>query len=264
MKYASDLNLHCISLTDHDTTEGTDELLREAMKKNVRTLTGLEVSSTHRDLSLHILGYGIDHRETGLKEKLSQLQQGREARNQKIIGRLQKMGIDISHEELDVVSGQGQTGRPHIARLLTLKKIVPSSEDAFKFYLRRGGPAWAERITFSAGQSIAMIHQAGGIAVLAHPGQITPQPSSLSLLIGELAEMGLDGIEVFYPGYPKKVQNKLTRIAGRYKLVITGGSDYHGENKLYSRMAGGRNGFCPPDSLLDLIDEKIKISRNHN
>jgi len=259
VKIASASHLRGISLTDHDTVEGTEEFLEEAKKVNIQAITGLEISSTHREYSLHLLGYGINHQDDKFRTWLARLQKGRKTRNEQILAKMQKLGLDIHTAELDTLSSCGQTGRPHIARLLVQKRIVSSVNDAFRHYLRKGSAAWVSRFTYPADQSIAMIHQAGGLAVLAHPGQITPQPMSLPLLIGELVERGLDGIEIYYPGYSPKVRRGLSGLAARHKLVITGGSDYHGDNKSYSRMAGKKNGFCPPDSLLDQLIEKTGV-----
>ncbi|MDW7771718.1 MAG: PHP domain-containing protein [Desulfobulbaceae bacterium] len=253
-----------IALTDHDTVEGIEEFLQAAAETGITAIPGIEISSSFRGYSLHMLGYGIDHRDSELQVSLERLQHGREKRNREIIARLQGIGLDIQIEELDVLSGFGQTGRPHIARLLTLKGIVTSMDDAFRLYLRKEAPAWAGRFIYTAEESIAMIHRAGGLAVLAHPGQITPRPYSMSLFIRELVRLGLDGVEVFYPGYSPKVRKGLKDIAARHKLVITGGSDYHGNNKPYATMAGKKNRFCPPRSLFDLLLKKIDAFQNRN
>lgn len=264
VEMASSSALSCIALTDHDTVEGINEFLEEAQKLNIKALSGLEISSKHRNHSIHILGYGLDHKNSELEKWLMPLQEDRNSRNKKIITKLQGLGLDIQTEDLKTISNCGQTGRPHIARLLLQKGIVASTGDAFIHYLRKGAPAWVHRFTYSASQSIAMIHKAGGLAILAHPGQITPSPDSLPLFIGELVELGLDGIEIYYPGYSSKVRKKLRKVAARHNLVITGGSDYHGDNKSYTRMASQINGFCPPDTLLEALYEKIDAFRNRN
>ncbi len=261
---ASDAGLTAISLTDHDTVEGNIELAALAAKTNIKVIPGLEISSTHREYSLHILGYGIDPDNDALKTWLSQLQQGRVERNKKIIAKIFDLGLDVHIDELEALSVCGQTGRPHIARLLVNKGIVGTVNDAFKHYLRKGAPAWSNRFTYTAGQSIEAIHNAGGVAVLAHPGQLAPDMKCLPLLLSQLVELGLDGIEVFYPGYFPKAEKSLAKLAGKYKLVMTGGSDYHGDNKSYSKMASKQNGFCPPDTLLKQLNEKIRLLQSRN
>ena len=257
VKMAVDSGLRGISLTDHDTVDGIDEVIKHGKKNHIEVISGLEISVIHREFSLHILGYGINHHHTGLTDWLAKLQHGRTNRNKLIIEKLQQLGLDVTNEELISLSRHGQTGRPHIARLLMDKGVVKTTNDAFKLYLRKGAPAWASRFAYSASQSIEMIHKAGGIAVLAHPGQIASGLKCLPLLIGELVERGLDGIEIYYPGHSDTLQKDLRKLAGKYNLVVTGGSDYHGTNKMYTKMASIRNGFCPPDDILDHLLEKM-------
>lgn len=257
VELASDAGLTAISLTDHDTVDGIIELAEHAEKTSIKIIPGLEVSSSHRNYSLHILGYGIDPDNDVLRSWLAQLQQGRVARNEQIIIKMQNMGLDVHIDELNALSVYGQTGRPHIARLLLNKGIIKTANDAFKYYLRKGASAWADRFTYTAAESIAAIHKAGGAAVLAHPGQLAPDLKCLPLVLGELVERGLDGIEVYYPSHSPKVEKRLKELAKKYNLAMTGGSDYHGGNKSYSTMARSSNGFCPPDSILAQLYEKI-------
>lgn len=256
---AKSANLSALALTDHDTVQGLDDFLAAAKIHDLPVVTGLEISSTFNNHSVHILGYGMDHRNESFVKWLKRLQEGREERNEKIIDKLRQLGIEISDSELKDLSRHGQTGRPHIARLLVQKGIAASRDDAFRLYLKKGAAAWTGRFTYSAEESIRMIHHAGGIAVLAHPGHISPPPQHLHDFIGKLVALGLDGLEAYYPGYTNQVRKSLRNIADRHKLVITGGSDYHGENKEYSKMAGKKSGFCPPDSLLPRLYEKLNI-----
>ncbi len=257
VRMAADLELRGIALTDHDTVEGINEFLAHGAQSEIQVIPGLEISATHRDFSLHILGYGIDHTSSELVQWLERLQDGRKIRNEHIIRRLRKMGHDIRFEELQSVSRRGQAGRPHIARLMKNKGIVHSTGDAFSLYLRRGGPAWADRFSYSSAESIEMIHRAGGIAVLAHPGMLEQQTRALSLVVAELVERGLDGIEAYYPNHSPTMEKNLRALAGKYQLVLTGGSDYHGQHRTFSTMANAGSGFCPPDSLLEPLLKRI-------
>ncbi len=263
IKIAVDSDLHAISLTDHDTIDGIDEFLHHGHSTKIKVIQGLEICATHNKTSLHILGYGIDYRQQELNSKLSLLQRGREERNRKIITQLQKLGIDISDLELQNKSRCGQAGRPHIASILKQKKIVKTMAHAFKHYLRKGAPAWAERFTFSAAETIDMIHQAGGIAVLAHPGHIDNSMKKQPQLIRELCQRGLDGLEIYYPGHTKKIQRFFIELAKRHQLIATGGSDYHGENKPQRKLAGTDNSFCPPDSLFSNLQQRLLQGPNY-
>lgn len=249
--------LRGIALTDHDTVEGIEEFLEYGRENDLEVISGLEISATHRDFSMHILGYGFDHNNSQLKHWLTRLQDGRAERNKKIIRKLQKMGHKVDIEELDAISPCGQTGRPHIARLLKNKGIVQSTNDAFGLYLRKGGPAFEERFAYTATESIEMIQQSGGLAVLAHPGILEQQTRALSLVMNELVERGLDGIEAYYPKHSPALEKKLCALARKYQLVLTGGSDYHGNHRTFSTLAGSESGFCPPGTLLDKLKGRL-------
>jgi hypothetical protein len=255
---AKQSGLHAISLTDHDTIDGIDELLIHGRNACLQVISGLEVSSMHKETSIHILGYGIDHRRETLHKKLSLLQQGRKERNLKIICKLQNLGLNISIEELAEYSRCGQAGRPHIAGLLLQKGVVKTMDFAFKYYLRKGAPAYAERFAFSAAETIDMIHMAGGLAILAHPGHIDADMKKQPLLIGELTKIGLDGLEAYYPAHSNKMKKQLIDLAQKHQLLVTGGSDFHGENKPNRKLACNGKDFCPPDSLYLRLLERLQ------
>lgn len=256
------LKLRAVSVTDHDTVAGTREALHYGGKTGMTVIPGLEVSAMHRDISLHLLGYGIDPEHAELGKWLLRLQQGRNTRNLDIFKKLRKLGLNVEIDELRRFSSCGQIGRPHIARLLMQKGVAKDMNQAFRLYLRRGAPAWVKRFTYSAAETIAAIHRAGGLAVLAHPGQIDPGMKVQPRLIYELAEYGLDGLEVYYPGHPRSIQKQLLELARKYRLIVTGGSDFHGADRAANALAGGKNGFCPPDDIILNINEKIAENRH--
>ncbi len=256
-------DLRAISLTDHDTVEGICETIQLAARHNLTFISGIELNTTHRGYALHILGYGIDHADREFRNRLSRVQAGRKKRNDRILGKLQSLGISLSQAELESVSGRGQVGRPHFARILVEKGIVGSMGEAFNRYLGKGAPAWTDRFSYTTAESIDMIHRAGGVAVFAHPGQLDPTFRFLPLLIHELVERGLDGIEAYYPSYPYSTQKRLLQIANKYKLVVTGGSDYHGNNRGFSSMAGTSGNFCPPASLIMPLEERMNKNLNN-
>jgi predicted metal-dependent phosphoesterase TrpH len=245
--------LQGLALTDHDTVEGVAEIQQLGEQYDMTIFTGVEISTTLRQYTLHILGYGIDTTHPGLLQWLQPLQEGREKRNNTILEKLQALGIAITTEEISKISCCGQTGRPHIARLLIEKGVVENFESAFRQYLGRHKSAWASRFSYSAAETIDMIHQAGGLAVLAHPGQLDPEMRVQSLLIKELTLRGLDGVEVYYPTHTRKTQKKLKAIAAANNLILTGGSDFHGTTRPVNRLAGKAHGFCPPCSIIDAI-----------
>lgn len=225
---AESQGLKAVAITDHDTAAGTDEAMQRGSQKGIEVIAGIEISSWHGDTSMHILGYRFRHEDTKFNSRLQLLQDGRESRNARIIENLNKLGIRVGLSELLQYSEYGQTGRPHIARLLVDKGVTKTIDLAFKYYLRRGAAAYAERFRFSAHDAIAMIREAGGIAVLAHPSSLDPTLRSIPLLLKDICKMGLEGIEVYYPSHSPKAVKALLKMADDMGLLITGGSDFHG------------------------------------
>jgi len=245
--------LQALALTDHDTVEGVGEIQQLGRQFDITIMTGVEISTTLRQYTLHILGYGIDPTDPALHQWLQPLQAGREKRNKAILGKLQGLGIEITAEEIRKISHCGQTGRPHIARLLVEKGVVESFDAAFRQFLGRNQPAWESRFSYSAAETIDMIHQFGGLAVLAHPGQLDPEMRVQPLLIKELTLRGLDGLELYYPTHTRKTQKKLKALAVENNLIVTGGSDFHGTPRPAHRLAGKAQTFCPPYSIINAI-----------
>lgn len=249
--------LRGVALTDHDTVEGVAEFLQLGEQAGLTVLSGVEVSCSLRQHTLHMLGYGIDHTDPDLHAWLAPLQSGRARRNEVILDKLRGLGVPISSDEVARISCCGQTGRPHIARLLMEKGVVDTFEAAFRLYLGRNKPAWERRFSYGAVETIAMIHRFGGIAVLAHPGQLDPEMRLQPLIIRELAGRGLDGIEVYYPTHTRKTVKKLRAAAAANDLLMTGGSDYHGATRPLHPMAGDGRGVRPPASLLEGVQARL-------
>ena len=228
---AESRGLAAIAITDHDTAAGIGEALAKGNENGIEVLSGIEMSTWHGDTSMHILGYCFDQKDSRFNNRLQLLQEGRDTRNARIIENLKQLGIKVDLSELTQYSAYGQTGRPHIARLLVDKGITKTIDLAFKQYLGRGAAAYAERFRFSAHDAIAMIREAGGIAVLAHPASLDPTLRSIPSLLGELRDKGLEGVEVYYPSHSPKAVKALLNMAEEFDLLITGGSDYHGMEK---------------------------------
>jgi predicted metal-dependent phosphoesterase TrpH len=232
---AESLGLAAIAITDHDTAGGTIEAMDRGKEKGIEVIPGIEISSWHNDTSMHILGYCFNFKDSGFVSRLRLLQDGRETRNDKILDNLGKLGIRVDNSELLQYSEYGQTGRPHIARLLVDKGFCKTVDQAFKRYLGRGAAAYAERFRFSAQDAIGMIREAGGIAVLAHPANLDPTLRSIPRLLKDLNRVGLAGVEVYYPSHSPKAVAALLRMAADLNLLITGGSDFHDTERSGSR-----------------------------
>jgi len=229
VRYAREQGLQAVAITDHDTIDGNAEALDEGAKLGLEVISGVEISAQFDLGSMHILGFFIDIGNTDLKERLSLLQETRAQRNPKMVEKLRKLGVDLTYDEILHASGGGQVGRPHFAQVLLRKGYVTTVQEAFDRYLGKGAPAYVNKFRFDPEEAMELIREAGGIPVLAHPFTLhIPSPHQLDALLGELAPLGLMGIEVFYPEHTKDQISLYKDLAQKHELLVTGGSDYHG------------------------------------
>jgi 3',5'-nucleoside bisphosphate phosphatase len=259
VRYAHRQGLSAIAITDHDTVEGVEEAMLTGASLDVEVVPGLELSVKHGDNSLHLLGYLFEPVDKALLFALHRLQAARLERNEIILANLNRLGVAIEMQELEKISGHGQSGRPHIAQILMQKHAVKNIDEAFDRYLAKGGLAYAPRAVLQAEEAMAMIKSAGGLAVLAHPQQLEKSGKDVSEVISKLQAAGLDGIEVYYPTHSRQFKKKLLTIAKKLNLLTTGGSDYHGTIRPGTTLAGGKNCSVPRNLL-----EKMKGRREEN
>ena len=214
--------LRAIALTDHDTTDGIEELESAAQHTGLTAIPGVEISANvPGDLELHILGYYIDYRHAHLQEQLRELRESRLVRAREILRLLARAGLPLAWERVLALAGHGSIGRPHIAQAMVEAHYVNSVESAFRLYIGRGGLAYVERHKLAPQDAIGLVRQAGGVPVLAHPSQVIEYVASL-------VKAGLVGLEVYYNGYEEAEKQSLAKLAGKYGLIATGGSDFHG------------------------------------
>jgi predicted metal-dependent phosphoesterase TrpH len=252
--------LKAIALTDHDTFAGYNEASRRGSDVGLEVLSGIELSVTMKDNHLHLLGYLFDCEDQVFLGHIEKLQQARDVRNDEIIARLNALGITVTGHELAEISGSGQTGRPHIAKLLLNKKIVRSMDEAFDTYLGRSGSVYVSRFSYEVEEAVDFVHQAGGVAVLAHPYHLLKDDIENGALLGRLKSIGLDGVEAYYPTHIRKFRKQLIKLAEKYGLFITGGSDYHGAIRQGTSLAGGK-GVSVPEHLVGIMRQaKDKIT----
>lgn len=243
--------LGAIAITDHDTVEGVHRALAHGIPATLRFLTGIEISAAPPEGvslggSFHLLGYGFRPDDPALTRTLSVLQEARRSRNPRIIDQLNRLGIDVSAEELAAhFPSESLMGRPHIARLLVDRGIALSIDDAFDRYLGKGCPAFVDKFRIPCHQAIAMIRDAGGIAVLAHPGLLKlPGTVDTEEIVEVLVAQGLQGIEIEYPDHTPSQKERYRALARRHGLLVTGGSDFHGEVKPEIRLGTGRGNLA--------------------
>jgi predicted metal-dependent phosphoesterase TrpH len=261
VRYAKSKGLQAIAITDHDTIEGLEEGLAEGERIGFEVIAGVEISADHSPGSMHMLGYFLDIHHPLLKGKLDYLQRARAERNPKIIQNLNRLGVRISYEEVVKASGGGQVGRPHVAQVLMEKGYVRSFQEAFDRFLRKGAPAYVDKVRLKSKEAISFIREAGGVAVLAHPKTVTTDgSSSFEKILGELMEEGLRGIEVFYPEHTPLEVAQFKAMAERYGLLATGGTDYHGIEREALDIGVGRGEMKLPYSIV----ETLKAARNRS
>jgi predicted metal-dependent phosphoesterase TrpH len=258
VQLAKEKKLRAIALTDHDTVAGLKEAAAAGVELDVEVVPGVEISAQYPPGTMHILGYYLNPAHPDLLEALKKLQQARADRNPKIIQRLQALGLDISTNEVLDLSA-GQVGRPHIAKALVNKGYASSIDEAFSRYLKKGAVAYVEKFRFPPDEAIDIIRKAGGIAVLAHPFTLgINKPDELALLVQELAEVGLEGIEVFYPGHTKEMVVIYEEVAARLGLVCTGGSDFHGNFRDHFHLGNTILGKELDYGILQVLRERLQ------
>lgn len=216
--------LQALSLTDHDTVDGLPEALEAGARLGVEIVVGTELSAHIKEREVHLLGYCFDWQDSDLNTTLNQVHQRRYERGIAIIERLNDLGLSVSIEEALNQAKGSPLGRPHIAAAMVDCGLVSSKDEAFIRYIGDRGPAYSPKPYTAAADVIDLIHRAGGVAVLAHPG------SSLSeAIVVQLVDSGLDGIEVFHPAHQPPQIEYYTQLVKRFGLLMAGGSDSHGE-----------------------------------
>jgi len=222
---AREAGLTYISICDHDSIEGVRPA-REAASHypGLTVISGVEINTDIAAGELHILGYLFDISSDELKTTLEGLRNSRIERAKKMIRKLRKLGIDIDFERVQELAGTGSIGRPHIAQAMLEKGYINSFKDAFLRYISRGCPAYVERDKITPAEATRLILRANGLPVMAHPLTFE-NPENL---ICECKAAGLVGLEVYYNSYTPEQIRDLLRIASKYGLISTGGSDFHG------------------------------------
>lgn len=249
--------IEAIAITDHDTIEGVPEALEAGEKIGLEVIPGVEISIDHQPGSMHVLGLFLDIENKKLIEYLTVLQTSRSSRNPKIIEKLNELGLAISMEDVQKISGGGQVGRPHIAAALLKDGYVSSNQQAFDKYLKKGAIAYFERSRLTREETVDMIHGAGGLVILAHPNTLGVNGSSFSNLMSELKEVGFDGLEVFYNSHSQSDEDRLMKIVDKNGFIISGGTDFHGQNKPSIKLGVGYGNMAIPYEVLQEMKRQL-------
>ena len=251
--YALQKGLAAFALTDHDTTEGLDEALFYAEGKPVEVIPGIEFSTEYEKKDVHVVGLYIRYDAPVFQSHLQAFVNSRVNRNIKMCKNLQSAGIDITFEKLCEENPGAVITRAHYAAYLFNHGYVADRAEAFAKYVGDDCPYYVPREKVTPSQAVDLILQAGGVPILAHPPLYHMEKERLDSLVGQLTEDGLMGIETIYSSYSAQEERDMFRLAKKYDLLPSGGSDFHGENKPGLDLGCGYGKLFVPEEILTNI-----------
>lgn len=253
MALAKKRKLRAVSITDHDCTDAYPQAQEIGKQMGIEVVPGVELSSEIQGIDIHILGYFVDVTDTALKAKLRDMKEARFLRAQKIVSNLNNDGIDLRFDTVLRVAGVGAIGRPHIATAMLEEEIVSSFREAFDKYIGYGTPYYVEKLKVSPKEVFALVRNAGGVPVLAHPGV-----TCVDERIQEFIRDGLQGIEAAHSEHPAAAVRHYMKLCVKNNLVFTGGSDYHGGSTRKCEIGYPK----VPYSAVEGLKEKAEGNRN--
>jgi len=220
------VGLVAMALTDHDTVEGCARMAQACQTLGMEFIPGAELTAEFEGHEVHLLGYFLDDQQPKLLAEIKKFQTVRQERIVEMVSKLNKLGIPLRAETVFELANCRSPGRPHVGRALAQEGLCSSMDEAFERFLKKGRPAWVPKYRISAFDAMDLIHQAGGLAVLAHPGL-----NRCDQIIPHLAGNGLDGLECFHTKHSSTQSEYYLALAQRLNLAVTGGSDCHGFSK---------------------------------
>jgi 3',5'-nucleoside bisphosphate phosphatase len=238
-----------MALTDHDSLEGIPEAEERARAAGIRIIPGVELSVSEETMDVHLLAYGFDPTDRTLRGAIDRYRTSRHERARKILMRLKGLGIRIPIEEVEEIAGGGALGRPHVAEALMVGGYVETFHEAFQRYLGHHAPAYVAKQTVALEEALEVVREAGGVTVLAHPGTLNRDQ-----WIAGWIRRGLDGIEVWHSKHHPGDIERYRQIARAHGLLMTGGSDFHGERTPDVSVGS----VAVPESLLAPLDEALR------
>ena len=218
--------LAAIALTDHDSVEGCAATARACAAAGVEFIAGTELTAEQDGDELHLLGYLIDTQNGRLRTEIAKFQAVRQNRIREMVARLNALRVPLSAEAVFALANCQAPGRPHVARALVAAGLCGTLDEAFERFLKKHRPAWVPKFKMGGKDAVELIHQAGGVAVLAHPGL-----NRTDAVIPGMVEAGIDGIECYHTKHSPATVEHYLELAGQFHLLVTGGSDCHGLSK---------------------------------
>ena len=252
IELAATIGLDSIALTDHDTLEGIDEAAVAADRVGIELVPGVELSLDWDRGGMHLLVLWLAPEGGPLQDRLAELRVARNSRNARIVDRLNELGLEITLEEVEHEAGTGSVGRPHIAAVMVRRGHVPDIRAAFDEYLGNGRPAYMSRDRLGPEEAIRLARQSGGVPVLAHAHTMgLDNVAEVEAMMRRLANAGLVGVECHYGSYDADERAGYVRMAARFGLLPSGGSDFHGTYKSEVALGTGSVGIGVPTEILE-------------
>jgi predicted metal-dependent phosphoesterase TrpH len=261
VRLAKQQGVTALAVTDHDSVAGLSRALAEGQRLGVEIIPGIEISCLYKDIELHILGYFINPEDPLLQPTLARYLASRDDRNPRIVERLRALGCDLTYEEVKSLAGAATIGRPHIAKVLMRKGYVRSVTEAFDRYLADGGPAYVTRVLPTPEEAIGLIRQVGGLPVLAHPVYASRLKEPIEQVCATLKRFGLAGLETVYSSHTPQQTDHYRQVARDLGLLVTGGSDFHGDSKPNLLVGTGYGGLEVPADLLEPMRALVQDQR---
>ncbi len=252
--------LSAFALTDHDTTAGIDEAMEAAEKArmqghDIEVIPGIEFSTEYEGKDVHIVGIDIDYRSEAFQKYLKDFQESRDNRNRKMCAKLSEHGVDITYEKLRAEFPNSVLTRAHYAKYMLEHGAVKSMAEAFDRYIGDRAPCFLPREKVTPSQAVSLILTSGGIPILAHPILYHMSDARLDKLVSTLKDVGLIGIEAIYSTYNSAEERQIRKLAKKYELHISGGSDFHGDTKPGLEMGSGYGKLFVPYEVLEKLRE---------
>lgn len=259
--YAIEKGLSAFALTDHDCVEGLDTILSYAksLPNAPEIIPGIELSTDENGQEVHMVGLFIDHHSLEFNQYLQEFIASRTTRNKKMCLLLQEHGMNITYEELEAEFPGAVLTRAHYAKLLLKHGYVKSIKEAFERFLGDHCPCYVSREKITPVMAIDLIKKAGGLAILAHPILYHMSDARLDALVQKLKEAGLTGIEAIYSTYSPAEERQIRKLATKYNLLLSGGSDFHGENKPGLDLGTGYGKLYVTEEILSAL-KKARIN----
>ena len=264
IRYAAQKGLAAIALTDHDTIDGIEEAVQAARSLSSQdpdalvpeVIPGVELSTEYRGKDIHIVGLFIDWQNREFADRLRGFADARIYRNRKMCSLLTENGCPVSYEDLEAAFPDTVITRAHFAQYLLDRGMISSIDEAFRKLIGDDCPCFVPREKITPHDAVRFLLRFGGVPILAHPLQYKMGETELDALVASLTGLGLDGIEVYYSTHRQADTANLSRIAEKYGLLLSGGSDFHGTRKQHLDLGTGYGHLYVPDTILPPIRER--------